>query len=125
MKGILVYFNYYNFNDLKTTSLELTHPIHASLLFSAELRVIANYSETLREGMIMRPNSAQSTITVNNSILWKAFKKLPFTLHRLESKTFSIPSSLLFCLRQKLLFQAKYRQQYKDKSQFRYIQVQV
>jgi hypothetical protein len=41
----------------------------------------------------MWPNSTQST--VNNSILWKAFKKLPFTLHRLLSKTFWIPSSFL------------------------------
>jgi hypothetical protein len=33
MQGILGDLNYYNFNDLKTTSLELTHPIHASLPF--------------------------------------------------------------------------------------------
>jgi hypothetical protein len=31
MFGILADFNRYNFNDLKTASLELTHPIHASL----------------------------------------------------------------------------------------------
>jgi hypothetical protein len=38
--------------------------------------------------------TAHNQPTVNNIILWKAFKKLSFTLRRLLSKTFSIPSLL-------------------------------
>jgi hypothetical protein len=34
MEGILGVLNYYNFNDLKTASIELTHPIHASFFSS-------------------------------------------------------------------------------------------
>jgi hypothetical protein len=33
MQGILGDFNYYNFDDLKTASPELTHAIHANLPF--------------------------------------------------------------------------------------------
>jgi hypothetical protein len=35
MQGILGHFKNYNFNNLRTSSLEPTHLIHAGLLFSA------------------------------------------------------------------------------------------